>query len=329
MSETESGEVFERLEFDKNGRVLPCFYFDPVSGTFAGPEILVPAVHELFGKVRNTLDATIKQATGSVFRCFALGANKNVAHTFTGFFIAPNILATCAHNLCTEPGTPFPYFIVCLLLGYAIPSRAFEKYSPMTVIYQPTLRTQTEPQMQRGLQGPDIAFLRVSDHTNDSWIYPSIESPSLGNNAITLQFNANLQADFIGRHKQFQHEDTSAAKVEAILYPHRLSASVGRVVAKNDSFVSYSLTSAPGASGGPVFSGNCEGFLAINRGSLFAQGTKEKLYDAKIANLGARVTQPEFAEAYEKFVVPELQKSGPLHPMAMKFLAYYNLEIST
>jgi hypothetical protein len=159
----------------------------------------------------------------------------------------------------------------------------------MGVLYQPAMRAQTEPQKQRGTQGPDFAFLRTSDHANSSWIYPIVDPPTIGKDisislhfhftfilllfdimkVITLQYHANVAADFIERHKHFQHEQLTKEKVEAILYIHRLTASAGPIVACNEFFVSYSLTSAPGASGGPVFSGNYEGFSAIRMTILF------------------------------------------------------------
>jgi len=327
MSEASLGEALERMVFDAYGRVLPCFYYDPLSASFVGPETLQPAVNDLFTKLKAPLDTTIKKATGAVYRCFALDSNKAISHTFTGFFIAPNVLATSAHNLYSETGSSFNSFIACLIQGYATPFRAFEKYSELTILHQPALRVQTEPQKQRGAQGPDFALLRTADYFNLSWIYPIVHSPSVGENIVTLQFNAKLSDDFLERHKHIQHEQLSKDKIESILYTHRLSSSAGPIVACNEFFVSYSATSAPGASGGPVFSGSFEGFSAIHRGTLFEQTGTEKIYDPEVGNFGARVTQPEFGQAYHQYVVPELVKKGPLNALVVNFLNHFNFPI--
>lgn len=327
MSELELGEALERMVFDSNGRVIPCYYYDIHSANFIGPEALQPAAEEQFNKLKPILDTSIKQATGAVYRCFAIDRYRVITHTFTGFFIAPNILATCAHNLYSEIGTSFHSFIVCLLQNYAIPSRAFEKYSPMTVLFEPTMTVQTEPQKNRKAQGPDFAFFHVSDYKNKSWVYPVVDPPRTGKDVITLQFNGYVAQDFIARHKRFNHENCSNERIESLIYANRLSASAGIAVAANEHFLSYSVSSAPGASGGPVFHENYDGFSAIHRGTLFEEGIEEKIYDPDIVNFGARVTQPEFVQAYNKYVVPELTKRGRLHPLAEKFLRHYNIPI--
>ena len=76
----------------------------------------------------------------------------------------------------SSPSSPLPLSYVIIAF------RAFEKYSPMNILYQPAMRVQTEPQKQRGVKGPDFAFFRVSDHSNNTWLYPIIEEPVEGSN---------------------------------------------------------------------------------------------------------------------------------------------------
>eukprot|EP01127_Copromyxa_protea_P015561 TRINITY_DN448_c0_g1_i2.p1 TRINITY_DN448_c0_g1~~TRINITY_DN448_c0_g1_i2.p1 ORF type:complete len:213 (-),score=31.09 TRINITY_DN448_c0_g1_i2:59-697(-) len=164
-----------------------------------------------------------------------------------------------------------------------------------------TVHAESEPQHQLPITACDFAFLRVSQtFSSPSWLFPSPSVPKVDDVAHCIMFNA--RATSLLPYQQIYHTIDSVGDLNLLMWVDHMSVSFGKVRAINATQVAISVSALSGASGGPCFSEDSAGFMALYTGSL-QSGEK---YTSEIDNHASRVTNPHFIECYIKLVVSEI-----------------------